>query len=37
MTIKEAYEILQEASGIKVGDTEKVLRTAKVGEMGWNK
>jgi len=35
MTPKEAYEVLQAASGIKVGDTVKVLRRAKDSEMGW--
>ena len=31
-----AYVTLQNASGIKVGDTVKVLRTANSYEMGWN-
>lgn len=35
MDIKEAYKVMQEASGIKVGDTVKVLRAAKDNEMGW--
>lgn len=33
---KEAYLILQEKSGLKVGDTVKVLRKAENYEMGWN-
>lgn len=33
---REAYFKLQEASGIKVGDTVKVLRAAKSHEMGWD-
>ena len=33
--LKEAYLKMQEASGIKIGDTVKVLRKAKRNEMGW--
>lgn len=35
MTIKNAYLTMQEASGIKVGDTVRVLRKAVDEEMGW--
>jgi hypothetical protein len=35
MTIKNAYLAMQEACGIKVGDTVRVLRKAEEGEMGW--
>ncbi len=35
MDIKQAYAIMQKASGIEVGDEVKILRTAKRGEMGW--
>ena len=35
MTINECYTQMQEACGIEVGDTVKVLRTAKDYEMGW--
>lgn len=35
MKIEEAYQVMQEASGIKVGDTVKVLRKAEAYEMGW--
>ena len=35
MNTKEAYQILQDASGIEAGDTVKVLRRAKNYEMGW--
>lgn len=35
MDIKEAYKIMHENCGIKVGDTVKVLRKAKHGEFGW--
>ncbi len=35
MDLKEAYRVMQKASGIEVGDKVKVLRTAKRGEMGW--
>lgn len=35
MNINEAYRVMQEASGIKVGDKVKVLRKAKNSEMGW--
>jgi len=34
MDIKEAYKVMQEASGIEVGDTVKVLRGYKTDEMG---
>lgn len=36
MTEKEAYMILQKKSGLKVGDTVKVLRKAKDYEWGWS-
>lgn len=36
MDIQEAYQVMQEASGIKVGDRAKVLRTFKTYEMGCN-
>lgn len=36
MNTREAYIIMQEASGIEVGDTVKVLRVAKTHEMGWD-
>jgi len=36
MTIEDAYQTMQAASGIKVGDRVKVLRRAKSGEMGWH-
>ena len=32
---QEAYQVLQAASGIEVGDKVKILRTAKDYEMGW--
>ena len=35
MTPQEAYKILQDASGIKQGDTVKILRSAATHEMGW--
>ena len=35
MNEQEAYSTLQRASGIKVGDTVKVMRKAKTYEMGW--
>lgn len=35
VTIQDAYLALQEASGIKVGDTVRVLRKAGNEEMGW--
>lgn len=35
MEIYEAYREMEKASGIKEGDTVKVLRTAKNSEMGW--
>lgn len=35
MDIKQAYKVMQAASGIKVGDKVKVLRMAKDYEMGW--
>lgn len=35
LDIKEAYKVMQEASGIKVGDRVKVLRKAEDCEMGW--
>jgi len=34
MDIKKAYEIMQRASGIKVGDTVRVLRSHERHEMG---
>jgi len=34
--LQSAYDTLAKASGIKVGDTVKVLRKAKNDEMGWN-
>ena len=34
MDIREAYQVMQEASGIKVGDTVKVLRTNISDELG---
>ncbi len=34
MTITEAYEIMQDACGIKVGDTVKILRTNVNYELG---
>lgn len=33
--LEEAYLVMQEASGIKIGDTVKVLRKADFHEMGW--
>ena len=36
MNIREAITELQNASGIAIGDTVKVLRTAKKDEMGWD-
>lgn len=36
ITVKDAYLALSKASGIKVGDTVKVLRKAKDDEMGWS-
>lgn len=35
MTTTEAYNTLQKASGIEVGDTVRVLRKAQQNEMGW--
>jgi hypothetical protein len=35
MTLQDAYLAMQEASGIKVGDTVRVLRKAGDEEMGW--
>jgi hypothetical protein len=35
MTLRDAYLALQEASGIKAGDTVRVLRKAGDFEMGW--
>lgn len=35
MNTKQAYKTLQKASGIKVGDTVRVLRRALSYEMGW--
>jgi hypothetical protein len=35
VTLQDAYLAMQEASGIKVGDTVRVLRKAEEGEMGW--
>ena len=35
MTTTEAYNTLQKASGIEVGDTVKILRKAQKNEMGW--
>ena len=34
MNIKEAHQVMQKASGIRVGDKVRVLRSAKRGEMG---
>lgn len=34
MDIKEAYRVMQKASGIEVGDTVRVIRRFKEGEMG---
>jgi len=36
MTKEEAYLIMQKHSGLKVGDTVKVLREAKHHENGWD-
>lgn len=36
ITVRDAYLALSNASGIKVGDTVKVLRKAKTNELGWN-
>ena len=36
MTEKEAYLVLQEKSGLKIGDTVKVLRKSKNHELGWD-
>ena len=36
MTEKEAYLVLQEKSGLEIGDTVKVLRKAKDYEWGWD-
>jgi hypothetical protein len=36
MTLQDAYLAMQEASGIKVGDTVRVLRKAEDFEMGWS-
>jgi hypothetical protein len=35
MDVKEAYKALQAECGIRVGDTVRIIRTAKRGEMGW--
>ena len=35
MDIKEAYQVMAKESGIKIGDTVKVLRKAQSEEMGW--
>ena len=35
MNIREAYKVMQAASGIKEGDKVKVIRSAEQGEMGW--
>jgi len=35
MDVEDAYICMQEHCGISVGDTVKVLRTAKDDEMGW--
>ena len=35
MDIREAYTVMQAASGIEVGDKVRVLRRAKSREMGW--
>jgi len=35
MNVQEAYNVLQENCGIKVGDQVRVLRIAKDDEMGW--
>lgn len=36
MNIKQAYKLMQDNSGLKVGDRVKVLRKAQNGEMGWD-
>lgn len=36
MNLREAYKVMSKASGIEVGDTVKVLRSAKTDEMGWD-
>lgn len=36
MDLKEAYRAMQAACGIEVGDTVRILRTAKSGELGWD-
>jgi hypothetical protein len=36
MTLQDAYLAMQEACGIKAGDTVRVLRKAEDGEMGWD-
>ena len=35
MDIEEAYQVMQEASGIKVGDRVRVLRPHRTHEMGY--
>ncbi len=35
MEIEEAYRVMQEANGLKAGDTVRVLRKAESREMGW--
>ena len=35
MDSKEAYQVMAKESGIKIGDTVKVLRKAQSKEMGW--
>lgn len=35
MNLRDAYNRMQDACGIEVGDTVQVLRTAKTNEMGW--
>jgi hypothetical protein len=35
MDINEAYKVMQDASGIEVGDTVRVVRIARDYEMGW--
>jgi protein involved in polysaccharide export with SLBB domain len=35
MDIEEAYQVMQEHCGLKVGDKVRILRKAKDFEMGW--
>jgi hypothetical protein len=36
MGVEEAYQVMQDNCGIKVGDKVRVLRKAKSFEMGWD-